>query len=84
MSKMGGEMSCDTYYLEHPQILLEALANGLKMLWKVDVTECPRIRDVDTVLKEARIQVENDLVDLDNVEPNWEKIKFYLLLDELF
>lgn len=69
MSRMGGEMSCDTYYLKHPQILLEALACGLKMLWEVDVRDCPRIRDLDAVLQEARVQVENHLVDLDNVEP---------------
>lgn len=69
MSKIEGEMSCDTYYLEHPDILLEALANGLKMLWQVDVRECPRNRDLDMVLKEACFQVENNLVDLDNVEP---------------
>jgi len=69
MSKMDGVMSCDNYYLEHPQILLEALSCGLKMLWKVDVRECPRSRDLDAVLKEAREQVENHLVDLDNVEP---------------
>lgn len=69
MSKIGGSMSCDTYYLEHPQILLEALATGLKMLWEVEVSECPCVRDVDAVLEEARIQVESDRVDLDNVEP---------------
>lgn len=69
MSKIAGNMSCDTYYLEHPHMLLEALANGLKMLWQVDVRECPRIRDLDAVLEEAHIQVENDLVDLENVEP---------------
>lgn len=69
MSKMDGEMSCNTYYLEHPDILLKALACGLKMLWEVDTRECPRVRDLDTVLKEARMQVENNLVDLDNVEP---------------
>jgi len=69
MLKVAGKMSCDTYYLEHPQILLEALASGLKMLWDADVRECPRIRDVDAVLQEARVQVENDWVDLDNVEP---------------
>ena len=69
MSKVEGKMSCDTYYLEHPQVLLEALACGIKMLWEVDVRKCPRVRDVDYVLKEARMQVENNLVDLDNVEP---------------
>ena len=69
MSKISGEMSCDTYYLEHPQILLEALSCGLKMLWEVDIKECPCIRDLDVVLKEARMRVDSNLVDLDNVEP---------------
>ena len=68
MSKICGEMSCSTYYLEHPHILLEALSCGLKMLWEVDVTECPCIRDLDVVLEEVRKRVENNLVDLDNVE----------------
>ena len=69
MSKMEGKMSCDTYYLENPEILLKALAQGLHMLWKVDIEGCPRVRDLDTVLREARYQVENDLVDIENVEP---------------
>lgn len=69
MSKIDGEMSCNSYYLEHPQILLEALSCGLKMLWEVDIRECPCIRDLDVILKEARMRVENNLVDLDNVEP---------------
>lgn len=69
MSRISGKMSCDTYYLEHPNILLEALADGLQMLWAVDVTECPRMRDLDVALAKARMRVENNLVDLDNVEP---------------
>ena len=69
MSRMDGEMSCDTYYLEHPQVLLEALASGLKMLWGVDVRECPQVRDVDVVLQEARTRVENHLVDTKDAEP---------------
>lgn len=69
MSRMGGEMSCDTYYLEHPQILLEALACGLKMLWEVDVRDCPRIRDLDVVLEEAHVRVESHLVDMEDAEP---------------
>ena len=69
MSRMGGEMTCDTYYLEHPQILLEALACGLKMLWEVDVRDCPRIRDLDAVLEEARVRVESHLVDMEDAEP---------------
>lgn len=69
MSKIGGDMSCDTYYLEHPEELLEALTSGLKMFWEVDVRDCPYTRDVNAVLKEARIRVENDCVDVLDAEP---------------
>ena len=69
MSRISGKMSCDSYYLENPHVLLEALASGLKMLWEIDVTECPITRDLDVILAEARMRVENNLVDLGNVEP---------------
>ena len=68
MTKIAGEMSCEDYYLERPEILVKALADGLKMLWQVDVINCPQVRDLDVMLKEARYQVENNLVDVDNVE----------------
>lgn len=70
MSRIDGKMSCDDYYLEHPELLLKALADGLKILWQVDISECPQVRNLDALLKEARFQVENNLVDLDNVEPD--------------
>ena len=70
MSKMGGVMSCDDYYLEHPEILIKALTDGLKMLWRVDISECPVVRDLDGVLKEARLRVDNNMVDIDNVAPD--------------
>lgn len=69
MKKMKGQMSCDSEYLEHPKVLLEALAEGLNMLWAVDITDCPHRCDLDRMLERARMQVEHNLVDLDNVEP---------------
>lgn len=69
MSKITGKMSCDTYCLERPEVLVNALAEGLKMLWEVDVKDCPQLRDLDAVLRDARTQVEKQLVDLENVEP---------------
>lgn len=69
MSKMGGQMSCDIDYLEQPNILLEALAEGLKSLWEVDIIGCPCMRDLDTILTEASKQVEQDLVDIEDAEP---------------
>lgn len=69
MSRIDGEPANNGCYLTQPNALTKALALGLKMLWEVDVTDCPVIRDPDTVLKEAYFQVKNHLVDLGNVEP---------------
>lgn len=68
MSRVEGKMSCDEYYLERPDELCELLANGLKMLWSVDISDCPVVRDIDIELKEAKYRVDNKLYDLDNVE----------------
>ena len=69
MSRVKGDMACAEYYLEHPQVLLKALADALMMLWALDISDCPNLRDLDAELAEAKYRVENDLVDLDNVEP---------------
>ena len=69
MSRIPGRMSCDEYYLSRPRKLTERLAEALQMLWRVDITGCPRVRDLDTELREARYRVEHGLVDVDRVEP---------------
>ena len=70
MTKIPGEMSCSDYYMEHPEELVPLLAQALKMLWGTDITGCPKIRDLDTELKAARYRVENNLVDIDDAEPD--------------
>lgn len=69
MSRVPGKMACDAYFLERPRELAARLAEAIRMLWSVDVSDCPRSRDPDAVLKEARVRVENQLVDVDHVEP---------------
>ena len=69
MSRVKGDMSCSKYYLEHPDELLKLLAQTLKLLWSVDITDCPRVRDIDADLEEARFRVANGLTDLENTEP---------------
>ncbi|MGN0505326.1 MAG: APH(3') family aminoglycoside O-phosphotransferase [Lachnospiraceae bacterium] len=70
MSKISGRMSCDAYYMERPQELLALLAEGMKLLWSVDISDCPRIRSLDTELAEARYRVEHGLVSIDRAEPD--------------
>lgn len=69
MSRVPGKMSCEEAYLSRPDVLTGALAEGLRLLWSVDYTACPRVRTLPYLLEEARYRVENGLVDLDNVEP---------------
>lgn len=69
MSRVPGVMSCDPQYMKQPDVLISALAEGLKLLHSVDPAGCPKTQTLDDLLQEARYRVENGLVDLDNVEP---------------
>ena len=47
MSKIIGAMSCSTEILENPEMLVKLLAEGLKMLWSVDIADCPYSSSVE-------------------------------------
>ena len=42
MSKVRGRMACDEYYMTRPEELVKLLAEALKMLWSVDISDCPK------------------------------------------
>ena len=69
MSRAKGVMSCDESVLQEPDRLTELLAQGLKMLWSVDISDCPCRFDIDKKLDMARYNGEHDLVDVDKMEP---------------
>lgn len=69
MSKIEGSVACNPYYMEHPKEMIPVLSDALKLLWSIDISDCPRKTDIDTVLSEAEYRVRNDLVDLSDVEP---------------
>ena len=69
MSKLPGVMACDTSLLSNPPKLTVILAEGLKQLWKVEISDCPFDNGLDKKLEMAKYSVEHDLVDVDNVEP---------------
>lgn len=68
MSKMQGEMSCSEACMEQPREFIRMLAEGLKMLWKADITGCPYRNDLDNKLRLARIRVENNQCSMDDVQ----------------
>ena len=51
-------------------MMIKIVTTGLKMLWKIDVNECPYITSrLDERLKVAEYNVVNGLVDVNNAEP---------------
>lgn len=70
MSKCEGAMACSHEYMKNPALLCKLLANGLKRLWSVDVSDCPSNQSLSHKLIQAEYNVKNGLVDLENVEPD--------------
>lgn len=70
MSRCEGEMACKDRYMSDPERQARLLAQGLKNLWRVDISDCPADQSLTNKLDAARRQVEQGLVDLDNVEPD--------------
>lgn len=69
MSRIEGNMSCAPELLEDPVNLMKLLASGLKMLWGIDVTECPYNNSIDSKLKLAETRVQDNLCDMEEAEP---------------
>lgn len=70
MSRMEGRMSCDEEYMTNPRELVRILAEGLKLLWKVDIADCPYNNMLENKLRLAEIAVKAGLCDTENVEPD--------------
>lgn len=69
MSKMQGKMACDEELMTNPEVVVSALAQSLKRLWEVDITDCPVRWDLDVKLAIAKENVEQGLVDVEDAEP---------------
>lgn len=70
MSKCAGQMACSQEYMENPAFLCKLLADGLKRLWSMDISDCPSDQRLSHKLVQAGHNIENGLVDMDNVEPD--------------
>lgn len=69
MGKCVGQMACSHAYMQNPSVLCKLLADGLKKLWAVDISDCPSRQGLAHKLVRAEYQVKNHLVDLENVDP---------------
>lgn len=69
MSRVPGKMACDPEYTRDPALLAQQLSDALKALWQVDISHCPKVHRLEDDLALARLRVENQLIDMDDVEP---------------
>lgn len=70
MSRIRGKMACSLDLLENPNNLVKLLAEGLKMLWSVDISECPYDNSLDNKLRLAEFRVRNNLCSMEDAEPS--------------
>ena len=70
MSKCQGQMACAHEYMADTGTQCKLLADGLKRLWGIDISDCPSDQRLAHKLEQAEYNIENGLVDLDNVEPD--------------
>lgn len=72
MSKADGQMLCDNFYLENPDKLTNILADALHMLWNLDISDINNYSynmGINKKLEMAAYNMEHNLVDIDNTEP---------------
>lgn len=70
MNRLKGELACSDELLKNPKYLTKLLAQGLNRLWRVDISNCPYNNNLDNKLRLAEANVENNLCDIEDAEPN--------------
>lgn len=68
VSRLSGEMICSEENMRNLDFVAETLANGLKKLWSLDISHCPYSSRLDERLKDAKYNIDNGLVDVDDAE----------------
>lgn len=69
MTRISGEMACGAQWRADPHRLVRVLAEAMRSLWAVDVSDCPVDQSTKAKLARARTIVENGQVDMELVDP---------------
>lgn len=66
MSRLKGHMGCGCLCRSNMEDTIVALADGIKQLWQIDISVCPYSSTLDKRLTDAKYNMDNGLVDVDN------------------
>jgi len=84
MSKLPGEMAGTGNSLKNMETTVKALANGLKMIWQIDISDCPCRNTVSDKLIQAKYNIANNLVDISDFEPETLGPKWFPSVADLY
>lgn len=80
MSEIVGKHIDD--YIKQPELYVSYLAEGIRLLQRIDISECPFYSNVDMRLEELDFLLNNNLADIDT--NNWEKTTEFSSPTELY
>jgi aminoglycoside 3'-phosphotransferase III len=80
--KLKGEMICSDEIYDYPEKVMFLAAQAIKMLQKVDISNCEFNNNIDIKLKEAKSNIDKNLITYENMNDNT-KDKFKSL-EELY
>ncbi|BCN30821.1 APH(3') family aminoglycoside O-phosphotransferase [Anaeromicropila herbilytica] len=69
MSRIKGDMLCTPELQTDPELLVKLLAEGLHMLWNVNIANCPYDNTLDHKLRLAKARVSEKLCNIEDAEP---------------
>lgn len=70
MKTLPGTMVCDPALMEQPHLVVDALAQGLHALWRVNAADCPCDAGIDIKLQRAQARVSQGLCSTEDAEPD--------------
>lgn len=83
LTELPGAISCDERFKDNVRDVVRILAEGMRMIHSVDITDCPFDQTLDQKLNQAQYRVFHGQVDEANFEPEWIHRSAQDIFDEL-
>lgn len=83
MSEVKGNDCSSEYFFSNPHKMIEIYAKGLKNIHNLNITNCPFSQNIDEKLNKATQNVEKNLVDEDDFQPENKGKKAEEILESL-
>lgn len=70
MTRINGKMACDEEFMSDVRMLVKILADGIKQMWQVNISDCPINQNLNNKLECAKDRIESKTVNINEWEPS--------------